>query len=134
VPGQVSLEFLLVTAAFLAVLGLWWGVGGSVWSEGTWALDTLEAQRFIDELSFHADALELLGDGSAFELIARPAHAWRVSGEGTAVVLVVSEGTRSKRFERASGLVVAPFAFELDRGAVIRVMRVGDALAVDADG
>ncbi|MDO8624811.1 MAG: hypothetical protein Q7R47_01915 [Candidatus Diapherotrites archaeon] len=131
--AQVSLEFLMITAAFLGVLGLWWSVGATVWSEGIWALDVQEGARFLGELEFRSSELEVLGNGSWFIVQVHPTHAWALSTTDQKIVLEITDGARSKRLERVTSMSFQSSVLDLSEILRVRVSREDDSLVVNAD-
>lgn len=62
--GQVSIEFLLITAAFLGVLVVMLAALSAVFENGQTALSVLSGQRMVDDIASKTDLLLVLGDDS----------------------------------------------------------------------
>ena len=132
--GQLSVEFLLVAAAFLGILSLFVSVFQSVYENATFALDVLEAQRFCDEFVSKSNELSLLGNGSVSVIEAKPLQEWgiRVS-DLTLLVTVFSDSGKSKLFSRELGFSGREFSITISSAESFRLMRENNLLVVESD-
>jgi hypothetical protein len=107
--GQISLELLLLTAAFLAVLGLFLAVFQTVSEGGNLGLESLKAQSFADSFQQKTALLNVLGNGSESVLPASPGKPWRIRLHGNRFELFFSEtGEKQKCFERGLSFSAVP--------------------------
>jgi len=74
--GQLSLEYMIVLAAFLALLGMLAPFLVQTQALAQLSLDKKTAQVFLAEIKGKTDQLKLMGDGSNFTIRVRPINSW----------------------------------------------------------
>lgn len=88
--GQVSLEYLLLLAAFFSVLGIIFPVITSSSQAFLESSDVLLAKKMAAEISEKASLLAFLADGSQFSLEYSPAKEVVVYSQGSQIVAEAS--------------------------------------------
>ncbi|MBS3061170.1 MAG: hypothetical protein J4215_01145 [Candidatus Diapherotrites archaeon] len=132
--AQVSLEFLLVFAAFLGVLGLFAPLISQLYSKSVFGLDVLEGRRFSDDFLFRASELALMGDESAFLVAARPKNPWFLSvRENLFVLSIKSSSGFEHEFIRTLPIRCEPFSASFDSPVFFRLLREKNSIVIDAD-
>lgn len=107
--AQISLELLLLTAAFLSVLALFLPVFQTVFSGGQLGLESLKAQSFADSFQQKTALLNVLGNGSEFALAVSPSRSWTIRLNENRFELVFFESEeKEKRFERELAFFAIP--------------------------
>lgn len=107
--GQISLELLLLTAAFLSVLALFLPIFQTVFAGGQLGLESLKAQSFADSFQQKAALLNVLGNDSEFAVAVSPSRPWTVRLNENRFELVFFESEeKEKRFERELAFFALP--------------------------
>lgn len=106
--AQISLELLLITAAFLAVLGLFLPVFQTVFSGGLLGLEALKAQSFADAFQQKTALLNVLGNDSELVLEASPSRPWTLRLNENRLELVFLDSENEKRLVRELAFSAIP--------------------------
>lgn len=130
--GQVSLEFLILLAVLLSVLGLMIPVFQVVYERSIFALDVVFAQRFCDSFQQKASELALFGSNARFVVRASPLENWALSVEGNELWLEVeTDSGLSKEFLRDLPLSAESFSDSVSGSALFELSLSGGVLIVD---
>lgn len=76
--GQLSLEYLILLAAVLAVFAMLLPLLGSIYSHGLFALDSINAKQFTASLQQHADEMRFQADGAIASFSVLPFNNWGI--------------------------------------------------------
>ena len=99
--GQVSLEYLIVVGAFLAMLLVFMPLLVQTHHTGLFGIDAVKAEKFTQDFKSAVDELNILGNGSRTKLTANPVDEWSLQISGNKLILTVksTELERIKKFE-----------------------------------
>lgn len=92
----MSLEYLLLLAAFFSVLLLMLPLIQRTYALALFGFDARQALSFSKQFSESVKQLSILSDGSALTLEINPMHEWRVAASGKKLAVEVS----SKNLEK----------------------------------
>ncbi len=107
--AQISLELLLLTAAFLSVLALFLPVFQTVFSGSLLGLEALKAQSFADSFQQKTALLNVLGNDSEFAIAISPSRPWTLRlNENQFELFFLESGEKEKRFERELAFSALP--------------------------
>ena len=76
--GQLSIEYLLLSAALLAVFAIVLSAAAALFQSALFAVDAKNAVLFSNELEKNIDYLGLLSSGSQIEMDAKPMSEWHI--------------------------------------------------------
>ncbi len=76
--GQLSLEYLILLAAVLAVFAMLLPLLGSIYSHGLFALDSINAKQFTASLQQHANEMQFQADGAIASFSVLPFTKWNI--------------------------------------------------------
>jgi hypothetical protein len=97
--GQMSLEYLLLLLALLAIFAALLPLVDSTYKAGIFGLDCVNAKRFTQALQARAEEMAFQADGSYVLIEARPLEKWRISSSGKALsLIVIGPDERQKAF------------------------------------
>lgn len=82
IRGQLSLEYLLLSAALLAVFAIVLSAAATLFQSALFAVDAKNAVLFSNELEKNINYLGLLSSGSQIEMDARPMAQWHIFFSG----------------------------------------------------
>src|SRR3989344_3181344 len=97
--GQITFEYLLITAAFFSFMLLLLGPLEKALDTAVFSLDVLYAESFAEELNYASKSLSLLGEGSTKKVESKILTNWRIFSDASGLVLEVSSeklGTSKK--------------------------------------
>ncbi|MFA6036055.1 MAG: class III signal peptide-containing protein [Candidatus Micrarchaeia archaeon] len=124
--GQVSLEFLVLFAAFLAFLGIWLGVIART-GEGVQAgVEAADLQATGARLASALDSACLMGDGNVRIVEAQLAGAAQVEVRGDRLFLIGEKGAVRQELKCDAGTAL----FELQNGQKVEVRREAGATLI----
>ncbi len=107
--AQISLELLLLTAAFLSVLALFLPVFQTIFVGSQLGLESLKAQSFADSFQQKTALLNVLGNDSEFAITISPSRPWALRLNENQFELVFFESEeKEKRFERELAFSARP--------------------------
>lgn len=129
--AQVSLEFLLLAAAFLGLLGLFVSVFQSVEMRASVALESLRVQSFADRVQQKAGLIAVLGNGSSVHLAAVSRVPWRFSFSDASVELEAVFPDNPRLLDRALPLPVQEHSCVVSGGFELRLQNENGRLVVD---
>ena len=106
--GQLSLEFLLLVAAFFSFLLLMLPAIRDVLQLGSLGVDVKAAELFAHRAKDASQRLLAFGEGSTEEIGALASHEWGLSSQGGRLMVEIGEGAQSKKLLQveAAGLEV----------------------------
>ena len=87
--GQLSLEYLLLLLALLAVFAALLPLVDQTYKAGLFGLDSVNAKRFTQRLQSHVEEMSFQADGSLALIEAQPLEQWRISSSGKRLSLTV---------------------------------------------
>ena len=127
--GQVSIEVLLLLAVLLGFVGASLAALSSIYSAASFAADAGAAKSFTDSILQKAAQLSLLGDGSQFELSARPAGKWEfIQRAGSCTLSLESRASIKKEFPVPQNVKCALSANEFSKNFSVKLYRKDGAL------
>ncbi len=102
--GQLSIEYLLLLLAVMAVFAFLLPLLNHVYHLALFGFDSANAGRFVQSVDAAVAQMRFLADGSAKTITAYPSIPWTVYAEGKSFTVVVKDSqlAAEKRF-------VAPF-------------------------
>lgn len=114
--GQVSLEFLLITAAFLGLLGLFASVLATVFENGQFAQTAASGQRLADEIANQSKWILAGAENSQRTISLRGFSRLELTASQTELVIRVfsPNNEREKTFQRTLALIAAPVQLNLE--------------------
>ena len=122
--AQLSLEYLILLAAVLAVFSLLLPLLGQAYHASLFGLDSVNAKQFIQSLESTAQEMRFLADGSAKRIDASPITEWSVSCSGKNLGLTVKSSAlqEEKRFsaQLPNGIQLQPSSFTEPTAFLIR--------------
>ena len=134
--GQLSIEYLILSAAFLAFLLLLLGPLEQAFDAAVFSIDVIAAEKFSGDLSVALRELNLSGTGSSKSLSAKALANWQLTCNPDGVTLeVFSEKTgRSKKTVAPvhSGVVTCN-GMSLAKNFTITVSKEDTGLVINAD-
>lgn len=80
--GQISLEFLILLAAFLSMLALFVPILNNAYELGKFGLESINAKNFSQNFRQKIEQLSILGNNSKFEIEANPSTEWKINSSG----------------------------------------------------
>ena len=92
--GQASIEYMLVSSAFLAIVLLVLPAASGLSESISFALDSFAAKSFSVSLESAVSEAMVLDNGTVISLRARPAGEWIVSASGGNFSVLPSYGKR----------------------------------------
>ena len=130
--GQVTFEFLIITAAFFSFMFLLLGPLENTLDTAIFAADAISAENFAQRLDSGAESLSLMGEGSSKKLESGVLTKWRIFYDsGKLSVEVISEKLgRTKKFSVDITASIAEMHF-VKKASVIMV-RNQDGLTINA--
>lgn len=129
--AQISLELLLLTAAFLGVLALLVPVFQTIFSGGLLGLEALKAQSFADSFQQKVSLLNVLGNESELVLDVFPSRPWTLRLNDNQLEIVFSESPeKEKRFVRELAFPANPAEFVLSKQASLVLNKNNGQLVV----
>jgi len=87
--GQISLEFLILMAAFLSAMLLFVPIANNAYNLGIFGIESAKAKNFAKELKQKIEEMEFLGNNSRIEITANPATKWIVSIENKKIEIKI---------------------------------------------
>lgn len=129
--AQVSFEFLLVTTAFLAVLGLFVGVFQTVSVAGALGLESTRAVAFADSFVHRTELLAVLGNDSQTVLPVVPKTPWMIRIAENQLTIEFEFVGKTKTVERSLSLSAVFFEEFLDEPAVLELSTQNGFLVVN---
>lgn len=102
--AQVSIEYLLLLAAFFSFLLLIVPSMGGVYNAGIFGLDARNARSFLNSFESSVKRLSLFGDGSEEIVSAKILTLWRVYSDGEKIFVFVESSELAKSKELSAEL------------------------------
>ena len=97
--GQLSLEYLILLAAVLAVFAMLLPLLSNIYSHGLFALDSINAKQFAVSLQQHANEMQFQADGAVASISVKPFDNWSIrSGSKQFFVAVPGPEGKSNEF------------------------------------
>ena len=129
--GQLSIEFLLLAAAFLALLGLFVPVSKLLFDQSVFALDVLEASRFADWVEQKSGSLSALNSDGFFSVSVRPLGHWQVElSQDQLLVTVFSNSGLSKSLHRTLSLESIPVFLDISDSDLVWIQLRDNRLVI----
>ncbi|MDD5162981.1 MAG: hypothetical protein PHD95_02120 [Candidatus ainarchaeum sp.] len=94
--AQVSLEFLLVLLGFAAVFAALLPFYVVAYNAGVFALDSMNAKRFVNSVEGAVLELDSLGNGSSIAISASPSLKWKIFSEKNELFVSVQPDFQGK--------------------------------------
>lgn len=131
--AQLSLEYLLLLAAFFSVLLLVLPLIARTFELALFGFDSRQAVSFSKEFAETVAQLSILSDGSVLPVEATPMHDWIVSVSGGKLSVSLSSPELGKTKTIETGLV-SVFSFKKSFGEkeVFLLKKKNGALTVDS--
>ncbi|MFH0955391.1 MAG: hypothetical protein V1777_04780 [Candidatus Micrarchaeota archaeon] len=131
--GQVSLEFLLIAAAFLGILLVMMAALTVAFESGQFALSVSAAQYLANEIQSDVDTLSVLGENSQISVDLPAFSNGRLVFQNNAFELrLISDTTSTEKvFSRELSLFATPAEFDLDASQRIILEKTGGNLTVN---
>ncbi|MFH1586421.1 MAG: hypothetical protein ABID38_01030 [Candidatus Diapherotrites archaeon] len=100
--GQLSLEYIILLAAFFSCLLFLVPAINNTVQAAKFGLDVRNAEHFIDDLKLGIERMNVLGDGSSLQISSNVINQWELKNENMKLILIVesSELGRGKKLER----------------------------------
>jgi uncharacterized protein (UPF0333 family) len=76
--GQLSLEYLILLAAVLAVFAMLLPLLSSIYSHGLFALDSINAKQFAVSMQQHVNEMRFQADGAIASFSVKPFNNWGI--------------------------------------------------------
>lgn len=111
--GQLSLEFMLLLAAFLSFLFLLLPAIEEVLRMGSYGVDAKAAELFLNRARQSSERLLAFAEGSTEEIEAFALHEWRLSAGGGEFDVEIGDGEYRKKLglKASPQLAIPPFTF-----------------------
>lgn len=87
--GQLSLEYIIILAAFFSFLALLFPQLERVFYAGIFSTDVKNAENFLHSFENSARLLSVLGEGSEQRISARIFTSWEIYLEGNKLIVLV---------------------------------------------
>lgn len=124
--GQVSLELLLITAAFLSVLALMVPLFQTIFSGGLFGIEALKTKAFADSFQQKTRLLNVLGANSQLILRIEPSIQWRILIQENQLLVEID----GKVFERELSLVALPTEITISESTQLFLQKENGFLVV----
>ena len=98
--AQISIEYMLVIAAFLGAAALLMPAAQRMNEASSFALEAQNAKAFLGLLGLKAGEMQEYADGSCFEVKAMPNFEWLLGKRDGKILLEIRKGENKKAFER----------------------------------
>ena len=128
--AQSSLEYLLVLAAAMSVLLVLLPSISHALGMVVFAVDSVNARHFAEELSSAAEQALLFSDGTSIEIVARPLGEWVFSVNGKELSLTVVSEPGEKHF-LVEMPVHVPFHVSISKKTVFVIKKEGNEVLIE---
>ncbi len=108
--GQLSIEYLLLLAAFFSAILVFMPTIASLHANAVFASDMRNAQNFIDQLQNASEKMLVLGSGSQMEVDAQILTSWELGINGAKAILKV-ESKNIAKSKTLTAELAAPLNF-----------------------
>ena len=129
--AQVSLEWLLLAAAFLALFAVLLPAFQLVAEAGFWGLEVAKAKSFADSFQQKTVLLNALGNGSRMVMRVSTGMPWIIKTEENRLEVWVLENEREKRFERQLSFPAISTEFEVVGSVQLVLQKQNNVLIVN---
>ncbi len=89
--GQLSLEYLILLAAVLAVFAMLLPLLSSIYSHGLFALDSINAKQFAVSMQQHVDEMQFQADGAIASFSVKPFKVWGIRSDAKQFLVTVPD-------------------------------------------
>lgn len=127
--GQISIEYMLVIAAFLGAAALLMPAAQRMNEAASFSLEAQNAKAFLDRLGLKAGEMQEYADGSCIEVKAMPNLEWLLKNKEGKILLEIRKGENEKVFERQIDAEVGN-EIRMASGSRIFLSREGGMLSV----
>ncbi len=112
--GQISLEFLILIAAFLSAMLLFVPIANKAYNLGIFGIESAKAKNFTKELKQKIEEMNFLGNNSRIEIAANPATEWIVSIENKKIKIKIKNDflEEEKTIEEEFKIEIEPLKIE----------------------
>ena len=130
--GQLSIEFLLIGAAFLGVLGIMLLSLSTVFTQGQFALSVAGGQRIINDIESKSGLLFALGENSKVSLeLPAISNARLLFENDSAILTLVSGSGTEKSFLRELAFSADSFQTDLSAPQKLVLQKIRGRLVVN---
>ena len=129
--GQASLEFLLLSAVGLALLGLFAPLILQAYSSVVSVAEERNAESFLLSARHATRLLEQSGENSILSIEGRPAEKWLIEISGGKFTLTAQTGKADKEFSFESGFI-SDLNFTAESGFSMKMEKLDGMIAVRA--
>ncbi len=77
--GQISIEFLILIAAFLSSMLLLVPIANKTYNIGIFGIESAKAKNFAEQFKQKIDEMNFLGNSSRIEITANPSTKWNIT-------------------------------------------------------
>jgi len=135
--AQLSLEYLLLLAAFFACLLFLVPAINNTLKIAEFGLDVRNGEQFVNELEAGIERMQILGEGSSVTISGRAINNWELKKELGKIVLIVgsSELGREKEIEREVNAEFFISDMKIKKEINLKLEKNGEkVLVVNGDG
>ena len=131
--AQLSLEYLLLLAAFFSCLLLFLPLLQKSYAAALFGIDARNASFFSESLAQASRELSVLGEGTAVSIGINPLNPWQISVQGNRLLVSVSSGVlgKTKEFSAELSMPAASFSKEFSEKAALKVSKTSGLLVID---
>lgn len=130
--GQLSLEYLLLLLALLAIFAALLPLMDQTYKAGLFGLDSVNAKRFTQQLQSRVGEMSFQADGSLALIEAQPLEQWRISSSGKTLALdVLGPDGREKQFVVEFPNELAQTSFILDGAATFALRKASGKIFLE---
>ena len=108
--GQITLEFLVLSAAFLSAFALFVPSIVSIYDSGLFGIDSVNAKNFLNSFSNSVERLSLFGEDSSTKLFSPILNKWIFFYDKNTLFLTVKSNT-AKKEKTFSALLLEEISF-----------------------
>lgn len=134
--GQLSLEYIILLAAFFSCLLFLIPAINNTIQTAKFGLDVRNAEQFIDDLKLGIERMNVLGEGSSLRLSSNVINHWELKNEEMKLILIVesSELGREKKLEREVNADFSIFPLKAENEINLKLVKnSGKVSVVDSD-
>jgi len=130
--GQASLEYLLVTAAFLGVLLMLAPYFGDLLELAVFTSDVGKAQYFIDQIKHKASFLHWIGNGSKEIITANPELEWEFNISNNTIQVTITSASLNKKkiLERETEAIFSDYSAIINENTEIVLEKENGKISV----
>ncbi len=133
--GQLSLEYLILLAAFLSFLLFLLPYLNTIYHLGIFSADVKNAENFLQSFANSASSLSILGEGLEQSISARILTGWEIYAEGNELFVVVrsSELDKTKQLSTALNTEISMPRLEKEGELDLKLIKNGSSILVESN-